>query len=100
MDVSIAHVLQGEAGLCGAEAMLIIAWMLYRGAGPWYGNQEPGLTAQIVARYWWTVPDPLPSAWYCFSAQDLQQARVRAIIGKRKPLARYRCAGGLSLTFY
>ena len=81
----LAAVIQGETGglLCGAEAMLIIAWMIARGAGPWYGNAEPGLTASLVARWYWLLPDPLPDAWYTFSTQDLQTRSVQAIVGNR-----------------
>lgn len=98
----LAYVLQGETGglLCGGEAMLIIFGMIRRGAGPWYGYAEPGRTAAMIARYGWQLPDPLPDAWYAFSAEDLKLARVQAIIGNRKSLRVIQCNGGLSLSFY
>lgn len=96
-----AHIIMGEAGTCySALAGLAIWRMLQRGCGPFYGWQTPN--ADVLRLVTWAdqFPDPHPTARFVFSAEDLRQARVRAIVGNRKPLARYRCAGGLSLSFY
>jgi hypothetical protein len=81
--------------------MVVIAWMISRGAGPFYGwHPSPSSGALFAATYWYTQPDELPDAWYAFSQQDHADPRVRAIIAGRKPLRVERCAGGLSLSFY
>ena len=103
MDTSIAHVLQGETGgpmFCEWPAMVAAFYMILRGAGPWYGYAEPGRTAQIVARYGYHLPDPTPGAMYMFSDADLELARVKAIVGNRKPLAIFLCKAGLALHAY
>jgi hypothetical protein len=98
--INAAYIVMGEASTCPALAMLAVYWMLQRSAGPFYGWQTPSDDVLRLVAWADQMPDPHPSARFVFSAQDLQQARVRAIVGNRRPLARYRCAGGLSLTFY
>jgi hypothetical protein len=96
-----AHVLMGEASTCSMTAMVAIAWMISRGAGPWYGwHPEPNSGALFAASYYWTQPDPTPWARFVFSAEDMELARVKAIVGKRKPLAIFQCDAGLALYFF
>jgi len=103
VDVSIAHVLQGETGgpqFCEWPAMVAAFYMILRGAGPWFGNAEPGLTARYVARYGHLLEDPTPGAMFMFSDADLELASVKAIVGNRKPLAIFLCKAGLALHVY
>ena len=104
MDVSIAHVLQGETGgpmFCEWPAMVAAFYMILRGAGPWFGNAEPGLTARYVARYGHLLEDPLNGrGQYMFSDADLELARVQAIIRNRPLVRRFECAGGMGLNVF
>ncbi len=97
-DVSLAATLQGEGGVCGLNAMLILAWMVTRGRGPFYGVQEPGLNASYVARWYYVLGDPLPWAKHAFSDQDMQLARVRAIVRNMR-CVRVPCKNGLAINF-
>lgn len=96
-----AHILAGEAGVCPFGALIAVAWMMARGAGPWYGwSAETTSAVEFVVRYWYTQPDPTPTARFCFSAEDLHSPRVAEIVRSRKLLRQYRCAGGLALYIY
>lgn len=99
----LAAVLQGETGgpmFCEWPAMVAAFYMILRGAGPWFGDATPGLTAQMVARYGYYLPDPTPRAEFMFSDADLKLASVKKIIGNRKPLAIFLCKAGLALHVY
>ncbi len=96
-----AQVLMGEAGVCPIGAIIAVAWMMARGAGPFYGEQgETNSAAEFVARLWYTQPDPTPGARFAFSEEDLKKVQVQRIIQDRPERARYRCAGGLTLHIY
>jgi hypothetical protein len=97
----VSHVLMGEAGVCDFTALVAIAYMISRGAGPFYGwHPSPSSGALFAAAYWYTQPDPTPWANFVFSAEDHTRASVQAIIRGRRPGRVMRCAGGLSLSFY
>lgn len=90
----LSHVLAGEAGVCPLTAMVAIAWMISRGAGPFYGWQpSPSSAAVFAASYYWTQPDPTAGARFVFSAEDHALASVKAIIAGRRPIRVMRCHG-------
>lgn len=97
----IACVLQGETGgptFCEWMSMVAAFYMILRGAGPWFGYAEPGLTAQMIARYGHLLEDPTPGARFMFSDTDMELDRVRAIIRGRPLVRRFVCAvGGLNV---
>ena len=97
----LAYVIQGETGgpmFCDSLAMVAAFYMILRGAGPWYGYAEPGLTARYVARYGHLLEDPTPDARWMFSDADMELARVKAIIRGRPLVRRFECAvGGLNV---
>lgn len=99
--IDIAAVIQGETGgpmFCDSLAMVAAWWMILRGAGPWFGDAEPGLTARYVARYGHLLEDPTPGARFMFSDADLELASVLAIIRNRPLVRRFGCAvGGLNV---
>lgn len=100
MELS-AHVLSGEVGVCEFAALVSAAYMMARGAGPWYGHDpQPSGAALFVAKYWYTQPDPTPTARFMFSLQDLQNPAVRGIVAGRRLLKAYYCAGGLAVLVY
>lgn len=87
--------------MCPVTALIAIAYMMARGAGPWYGyDSTPTGAAVFVASYWWTQPDPTPEARYAFSLEDLRRPAVQRIVLSKKPLAQFSCAGGLGLVLY
>ena len=93
----LAAVIQGETGgpgFCEWPAMVAVFWMLLRGAGPWFGDATPGLTAQMIARYGHYLPDPTPGARWMFSDADLELARVKAIVRGRPLVRRFLCVNG------
>ena len=97
MDASLAAVIQGETGgpmFCEWPAMVAAFYMILRGAGPWFGYAEPGLTARYVARYGHYLPDPTPDARFMFSDADLELERVKAIIRGRPLVRRFLCVNG------
>ncbi len=94
----LAHVIQGEAGLCPLTAMLAVAW-IYSRNDTMYGYAKPSGGARLIAKFWESIPDPVPNKHFIFSRQDLRQARVRRLIRNKEPTV-FECLGGLKLYAY
>lgn len=72
----LAHIIMGEASLCGFAGMLAVAWV-YQSNQTMYGWQEPSAMALWTAIMWRYFPDPTGGARYLVSNTDLQQRGVR-----------------------
>lgn len=95
----LAHVLAGEASVCGFWAMVGIAYAYTTGrAGPFYGWQSPSPLAVWVALFYEMYPDPTPAARYFFSREDLAKPAVQRIVaGRGPPLTIFDCQAGLQI---
>jgi hypothetical protein len=93
----LAHVIMGEASLCGFGAMLAVAWVYQRNP-TMYGWQPPSALALWTALMWRWFPDPTDGARYLVSNSDLQRPAVRSFTTDRgSPTFVAECAGGRQL---
>jgi hypothetical protein len=95
----LAHVIEGEAGVCGHDAKLAIARITQ--VNPrMNGWATPTADSLLAALTWRSEPDPVPGARYVFSAQDRQNPAVKEITAQTPLLRVFRCRSGLSLWVY
>lgn len=93
----IAHIVQGEAGICGVWAMLAVAWVYSRNP-TMYGWDAPSLLATTVSMFWQMLPDPTGGAFYLVNDLDLLREDVQSFtLARGPPIAIFECAGGRSL---
>lgn len=91
----LAWVIQGEAGICGLQAMLAVAWVYSRNPR-FYGRAAPGPLAAFVAEHWREFPDPTDGAVFLVNDLDLRDPRVQAF-ARGEPKATFQCAAGRRL---
>jgi len=97
---ALAHVLEGEASVCGFMGMLAVSWAYSRNKAM-YGWQTPSPLAEFVAQWWWAFEDPTHGSMFLFSKQDMADERVQAIVKDRgPPKLAVDCKAGLALYAY
>ena len=91
----LAWIVQGEAGICGFQAMLAVAWVYSRNR-TFYGRAQPSAIAWFVAEHWQEFPDPTHGSVFLVNDLDLRDPRVQAF-ARGEPSAVFRCAAGRRL---
>jgi hypothetical protein len=100
----LAQILQGEAGLCSQLGLWAVLWVWTRNP-TMYGRQDPSHLARVMAHIYFSQPawlqtDPTGGANFLLSGQDLQQSRVKRLIGEKHPVFELKCKGGLTIYGY
>jgi hypothetical protein len=98
IDAHLAHVLMGEAGICGPLGMLAVAWVYSRNP-IMYGFSTPNKDAAWMSVWWSALPDPTQGATMIFSNSDLELPQVQRLIRDKSPTLHLDCEG-LGLTSY
>ncbi len=89
-DMRLARQAQGEAGLCGRDAILAAANVCERSTC--YADQEPTLETLWLVAHRRELDDPSQGAVFLVSDADLLQERVRGMVGE--PLGTWDCEHG------
>lgn len=98
-------IIEGEAGVCGFEGKLAVAWILSRTNYEIWSTHKLKLKrvtkeTEEVAKNWKNYDDPTNGAMHLFSKEDLKNEAVKRIIKGKEYLWKIDCAGGLALYAY
>ena len=99
MEPELAYIIAGEAGACSFTAMIAVAY-IYQRNNRFFGYSQPGYWESLIARNWYKFTDTSGGAEFLFSADDLQDHRVKRIIRGREPTKQWDCRMGLKLYAY
>lgn len=101
---TLADLIQNEAGVCGEEGMLAVAWVANRTSpSAWAGARKAERiteAAAYIAEHWMEYEDPTGGATFLFSLQDLKLSSVKKITAQHELVFSIDCVAGLGLRGY